>query len=79
MSYRQEARTRVLYFSAVFVVSVVVGLIVAAIIATVFSNANHNSHYRIFGYSWFIVSAIVSGVLVYKVDQVLNKRFNQNP
>lgn len=78
-SYRQEATTRVLYLTGAFLFSVGVAVIVATIISLIFSRANHDTHYKVFGYTCFAVFAIVCSFLVYKIDQILNKRFNTNP
>ena len=79
MSYRKEATLRITYLFVAFIVSVMVGLIVAALITQIFSGSNHSTREKIFYYSWTAAFAIVCSVLVYKVDQALNKRFNSNP
>jgi MFS family permease len=79
MSYRKEATTRIIYLSAAFALALIAGVIVAGLVAIIFPDANHSSRYKVPAYICFGVFAVVCGILVHKVDQILNKRYNSNP
>ena len=80
MAYQDEARTRVLYFSGAGFVSAIIAVIAAGIVAKVFWNSTDTeTRRRIFGYSFIVVFGLVCGLLVYKIDKKLAKRFNTNP
>jgi MFS family permease len=79
MSYRQEASTRVAYFFGAFIISAIVGLVIGAIVISFFHHQSTIDHNRIFGWTSFGVFAVTCAGLVYKIDQILNERFNKNP
>jgi uncharacterized membrane protein YuzA (DUF378 family) len=78
-TYRQEATTRISYLSVVTAISLIVGLVTAAVITSFFPHSSGHVRDRIFFYSAAGIFGIICAILVYKVDQKLNKRFSQNP
>lgn len=79
ISYRQEAATRVLYFTGAFVAAAIIGCVVGLIAAAIFNNYSDETRARIFGWTAGVIFAITCSVLVYKIDLSLNKKFNKNP
>lgn len=79
MSYQQEATTRIAYLFGAAAIAAAAGVVIAFLVAKLFPGTNNNSHGDLAGYSGFAFFATVCGLLVYKVDQKLNKRFNKNP
>lgn len=59
--------------------SLLAAILLAALITLPFPNASDHARAQVFGYSFVIIFAIICGVAVYKTDQALNRRFNQNP
>ncbi len=78
-TYRKEATTRVLYLTGAAIISLIIAIIVAAIVLSFFPHSSRNVRNSIFFYTVLATFAIVCSVLVYRVDQKMNKRFNQNP
>lgn len=79
MSYRREATIRIAYLTGAAILSTLVSVIIATLAAKIFANANHKYHDKIFVYSCIVIFAIICGLSVYRVDKVLNKRYNSNP
>ena len=79
MSYRQEATTRIVYFSVAVVIALAVSLFVGLIALLVTSASNDDMRSTVFAYSVIIAFAITCSVTVYQADRRLDKKFNQNP
>jgi biotin transporter BioY len=79
MSYRKEATTRVLYFTAAFFASCLAASVPGILVLVLFSGLHTDTQARVAAYTSFATFAIVCGVLVYKIDKMLSKKFNKNP
>lgn len=79
MTYRREAAVRVAYFSAAAVIAAASGAAAALLLVLLFPGTNHNTHGNLAWWGCVIIFAAVCGLLVYRIDQKLDKRFNKNP
>lgn len=77
--YRKEATIRVAYLSGAALLAAVAGLLAGLLMAWLFPGTTHDSHGELAAYTGFAIFAVICGLLVYRVDRSLNKRFNQNP
>jgi hypothetical protein len=77
--YKNEASTRILYFSGAFLLSVLIALVVAVIVGLIISHSSFEARKHIMVWSFIASFVLVCGYSVYRVDKILSGRYNKNP